>query len=392
MLDSIQVGLSGLLGYSKGLRVVANNTANLNTPGYKSSSLQFTDMFYATSEGAPGGRSQFGYGLATAGTHMDFRQGDLRETGNDLDLGLDGDGLFVLRDTQGRTRYTRAGMFQFDAEGLLVNRTDGSHVIGVDAAGRQGEVSIAGMRTTPGTPTATVRFTGNLSSTSANQTVGSIKVYDALGEEHLLSLKFTNTASTTPGSWHVELLDGTTSVGTADMVFEDGKPQAASAKLTFTYTPAGRAAQSLVFDFSADVTSFASGNLSTLAMASQDGRPPGNLTKSSFNARGVLVATYSNGQTVEGARLLLARFRSTDAVADLGGSQYEAADGQGWIEGGAGDAGFGALRAGVLEISNVDLSREFSDLVVMQRGYQASSQVVSTANEMLQELFNMKNK
>ena len=392
MLDSIQVGLSGLLGYSRGLRVVANNTANLNTPGYKTSSLQFTDMFYATSEGAAGGRSQFGYGLATAGTHMDFRQGDLRETGNDLDLGLDGDGLFVLRDTQGRTRYTRAGMFQFDPEGLLVNRIDGSHVIGVDVAGRQADVSISGMRTTPGTPTATVRFTGNLSSTSTSQTVGSIKVIDALGEEHLLSLKFTNTASTTPGSWHVELFDGATSVGTADMVFVDGKPQPTSASLTFTYTPAGRPAQTLVFDFGADVTSFASGNLSTLAMASQDGRPPGNLTKTSFNARGVLVATYSNGQTVEGARLLLARFRSADAVEDLGGSQYEAADGRGWIEGAAGEAGFGTLRAGVLEISNVDLSREFSDLVVMQRGYQASSQVVSTANEMLQELFNMKNK
>lgn len=391
MLDSIQVGLSGLLGYSKGLRVVANNTANLNTPGYKASTLQFTDMLYS-SEAAGQGRSQFGHGLATAGTHLDFSQGDLRETGNDLDAAIDGDGLFVLRDEQGRTRYTRAGQFQFDAQGQLVNRTDGSQVMGVDASGQQAPLSMAGRLTVAGTPTATVRFTGNLSSTTATQTVGSVKVYDSLGEEHALSVKFTSTAASTPNNWHLELMDGATLVGSADMVFEDGRPQLAGAKPSFTYTPPGRAAQTLVLDFSADVTSFASGNLSTLAMASQDGRPPGSLVRTTFNARGALVATYSNGQTVEGARLLLARFRSASAVEDLGGNQFASVDGQGWVEGAAGEAGFGQLRAGSIEISNVDLSREFSDLVVMQRGYQASSQIVSTANDMLQELFNMKNK
>jgi flagellar hook protein FlgE len=388
MLDSIHVGMTGLLGYSRGLRVIANNTANLNTPGYKSSTLQFTDLFYAQSGSGDSGRH--GFGLATAGTHTDFRAGDLRQTGSDFDLGVDGEGLFVLRDAEGRTRYTRAGQFQFDGEGRFVSRTDGSQVIGLDAAGRQVDIALDGLRLSQGRPTATVRFNGNLSATVTEQTVGSVRVFDERGQERQLSLGFTSTEATAAGSWRVELLDGTTVVGTSSLVFDDGNPTAATSRLNFTYTPPGLAARNLVLDFSQDVTSFASGNLTTLAMTSQDGYPPGNLTSAVFNAQGTLVATYSNGQTVEGPRLLLARFSSPEAVEDLGGSRYGAANGVAWDTGAAGEGAFGQVRAGALELSNVDLSREFSELVVMQRGYQASSQVIATANDMLQELFRMK--
>lgn len=390
MLDSIHVGMTGLLGYSRGLRVVANNTANLNTPGYKSSTLQFTDLFYANADSAGGAQARLGFGLGTAGTHLDFRQGDLRQTGNDFDLGVDGEGLFVLRDAEGRTRYTRAGQFQFDGEGRFVSRTDGSQLVGLDAAGKEVDVSLAGLRVAAGKATGSARFTGNLSATATEQTVGSVKVFDERGEEHLLSVIFTNNAATAPGNWKVELKDGATSVGVSEIIFDDGSPTAATAKLSFTYTPAGRAARPLVLDFSNDVTSFASGNLSTLAMVAQDGHPPGNLTTVAFNQQGRLVTSYSNGQTVEGVRLLLARFSTPDAVEDLGGNRYRQANGIAWDSGAAAQGAFGRVRSGVLELSNVDLSREFSELVVMQRGYQASSQVIATANDMLQELFRMK--
>lgn len=391
MLDSIHVGMTGLLGYSQGLRVIGNNTANLNTPGYKSATLQFTDLFYANRALADQ-RTQLGYGLGTAGTTIDFRQGDLRATGNEFDLGVDGEGMFVLRDGEGRTRYTRAGEFQFNDEGLLVNRPDGSKVLGVDAAGNLGVVTLAGMRVLAGKATGNVRFTGNLSSTSTEQTVGSVKVNDDLGGEHTLSVKFTNTSAATPGSWNVELLDGTTSVGSAQIVFVDGKPQAGATKLDFTYTPAGHSPQQLTLDFSSDVTSFASGNLSTLAMSSQDGHAAANLSKMTFDSKGTMVATYTNAQTASGVRLQLARFNSPDAVQNLGGNLYAEANGFAWEIGSPGDGAFGSVRAGVLEISNVDLSREFSELIVLQRGYQASSQVISTANDMLQELFQLKTK
>lgn len=392
MLDSIQVGVTGLAGYQQGLRVIANNTANLNTPGYKSSTLQFADLFYATSSGGSRSDVQLGHGLDTTGTQLNFRSGDLRQTGNDFDLALDGDGLFVLRDAQGEIRYTRAGLFEFDGNGAFVNRADGSKVMARDPSGKLIEVSIAGMRTCAGRATTTGQFTGNLSSTLPEHTVSALKVFDSLGGEHLLSLKFTSTATATPGSWKVELLDGATVIGTSEILFVDGRVSAATSKLDFSYSPAGQAAQQLSFTFGADVTSFAAGNLSTLAMTTQDGYGPGNLAKVAFDAAGTLVATYSNGQTVKGARLALGRFPSLDAVRDVGGNQFAEAGGIAWQIGSAGDPGFGSVKAGMLEGSNVDLSREFSDLVVMQRGYQASSQVISTANDMLQELFGMKRK
>jgi flagellar hook protein FlgE len=390
MMDSIHVGMTGLLGYAKGLRVIANNTANLNTPGYKSSSLQFTDLFYANAAASGRGAAQLGYGLATAGTHVDFRPGDLRQTGTEFDLGLEGDGLFVLRDMEGQTFYTRAGQFEFDAQGVFVNRADGSKVLGADASGQPAEISLAGLHVAAGKATASARFTGNLSSTTLEQTLPTFQVFDELGKEHALAAKFSRADTDPVGSWKVELLEGATSVGTATIVFDDGRPTAETAKLAFDYTPAGLPARQLTLDLSKDVTSFASGTLSTLALSSQDGRAPGQLTKAAFDGQGTLVATYSNGDTVKGPRLLLAKFPSDEAVQQAGASRYTAAGGVGWATGSPGDAGFGAVRSGVLEMSNVDLSREFSDLVVMQRGYQASSQVISTANDMLQELFRMK--
>src|SRR4051812_3938987 len=188
MLDSINVGMTGLLGYAKGLRVIANNTANLNTPGYKAATLQFSDLFYAASQGTGGSSARLGYGLATGGTQLDFGQGDLRQTGNDFDLAVDGEGLFVLRTPDGATRYTRAGQFDFNQDGVFVNRVDGSKVAGVDANGQPADIKLDGLRTVTGKATALARFTGNLSSTASERTVGSVKVFDAIGTEHALSV------------------------------------------------------------------------------------------------------------------------------------------------------------------------------------------------------------
>jgi flagellar hook protein FlgE len=267
----------------------------------------------------------------------------------------------------------------------------GAKVMGVGPNGAATEISIANLKTTTGKATTSAKFTGNLSSAGTDQTVNGVRVYDAAGGEHLLTLKLTNTNSTTAGSWKVELMDGTTLVDTKQIVFQDGKPTAATSRLSFTYSPAGQAAMPLTLDFSTDVTSFASGTLSTLAFASQDGYAPAELSSVSFDAAGTLVLTYGNGQTSNGPRLSLGRFDTVDAVGSVGNNEFEALDGSAWHTGVAGGA-FGNVRAGYVEISNVDLSQEFSDLVIMQRGYQASSQVISTANEMLQELFSMKSR
>lgn len=394
MLDSIYIGMSGLTGYSKGLRVIANNSANLNTPGFKSATLQFADQFYSNGSGEGGGTGgdggQVGHGLNTHSTQFNFSQGELRQTGNDLDLAVNGEGLFVLKGDDGQTRYTRAGQFEFNSEGLLVSRTDSAKVMARAQDGSLSTVSINGLKTNAASATKTVTITGNLSSTESQTTV-SVKVLDAAGGAHTLTLKLSADSAAGAGNWKAELLDGTTSVGTGTLVFVGGSPTAETAKMSFTYKPTGVAEMPLTFDLSADVTSFAANDLSTL-VAKQDGYTAGSLTKATFDDAGVLIATYSNGQTAKGPKLALARFDSLEAVESSGDNSFIATDPRAWTVGNANSGWFGTVQSGSVEISNVDLSREFSDLVIMQRGYQASSQIVSTANEMIQELFSMKNK
>ncbi|HSV47299.1 MAG TPA: flagellar basal-body rod protein FlgF [Ramlibacter sp.] len=390
MLDSIYIGMSGLNGYSQGLRVIANNTANMNTPGFKSSSLQFADMLYANSSNGSG-LMQVGYGLSTGGTTLNFEQGEMRQTGNNLDLAVDGQGLFTVRDEAGNTHYTRAGQFTFDSEGVLVSRVDQSKVLGIGTNGALGEISISGLATAAGKATANVKFAGNLSSTATEQTLSSVKVIDSAGGEHQLTLKLT-AKENTPGTWIVQVLDGTTAVGTGEIAFDDGRPQASKSKVTVNYTASGLDSIPVTFDFGSDVTSFAAGTLSTLAFTTQDGYGPGSMTGAGFDETGTLVMTYSNGQKVKGSRLSLGRFDSLDAVQARGNNQFDATNHLAWHTGVAGDGGFGSIRSGAVELSNVDLSQEFSDLVIMQRGYQSASQIISTANDMLQELFTMKGK
>ncbi|MFV0673472.1 flagellar basal-body rod protein FlgF [Variovorax sp. tm] len=396
MLESIYVGMTGLLGYSRGLRVIANNTANINTPGFKSSSLQFADMFYTGGNLAGGNasqnRDQVGFGLNTTGTAMSFKQGELRQTGNNLDMAVDGQGLFVLQDAEGKITYTRAGQFKFDDNGVLVSRANGEKVMGMDGSGALVEISVAGQMLDQGRPTSRLKFSGNLSNTLRDQNaVGTVQVVDAGGVVHTLSVKFVTTEATTSGTtMRVDLLDGTSVVGSGSMVFIDGKPTPQTSVMNMTYVPAGQPPMTLALDFSADVVLFAGST--TLKMDSQDGLGPGTLTGTAFDANGVLRLSYSNGQTVKGTSLALARFDSPDAVAALGNNQFEMVNKNAWHYGKAGEGAFGSVRAGQIEISNVDLSQEFSDLVIMQRGYQASSQVISTANEMLQQLFSMKSK
>ncbi len=389
MLESIYVGMSGLMSYSHGLRVIANNTANLNTPGFKGSSLQFADMFYSSSDLSGGGgfgRGQMGYGVTTYSAALNFKQGELRQTGNDLDLAVDGQGLFVLRNEDGELHYTRAGQFEFNGEGVLVNRADGSHVMSSNGAGSFNDITLADQRTNAAKATSTISFQGNLPSTTAEQTVNNVLVRDSVGGEHTLSLRLVRTDQ----QWAVNLLEGTTTVGTGTLVFEDGRPTTASSKMTFNYTPAGQEVMPIELDFSTEVRSFASGDISTLAVTRQDGYAAGALSKITFDATGTMVLAYTNAQTVQGQRLALARFDSAEAVEASGDNQFQALNEASWHTGVADGLSFGNIKSGVIEISNVDLSQQFSDLVIMQRGYQASSQVVSTANDMLQELFSMK--
>lgn len=389
MLDSIAIAETGLQGYEAALKTISNNTANMNTPGFKGSSTEFADLAFGNGTAGHGGSGfgQPGLGLETLGTSIDFQQGELQSTGNPLDLAVNGSGFFITRDTQGNLHYTKDGQFKFDGKGALVSSTSGEQVLGLDSGGALSPISIETYKTSLPKTTTTVKFSGNLSSTATTDTINGITVIDAAGTSHALSLTLTPVTGSA-GSWTATLLDGVTSVGTATLKFTGNVVMPGSATLSFNYTPTGGTAMPLTLDFSGSVTSTDMGGNSSLAVSSQDGYAAGTLNGESFDDTGTLVLTYSNQQTVKNQRLALAQFTSIDQVEAVGNNQFKA-KGDAWHTGLAGSTGFGSIASSEIEGSNVDLSREFSRLVIMQRGYQASSQIVSTASDMLTALFGM---
>jgi flagellar hook protein FlgE len=395
MLETLYVGMTGLDSYAKGLNVISNNVANLNTTGFKGSQLQFADLYYKNNDGGLGAgdpQQQIGAGVGTGGTFLNFQQGESRQTGGDLDLLIDGPGLFVLRK-DGQTTYTRAGQFQFDKDGFVVDQTNGARVAGLAGDGQLIDLSITGLRANPPKATTKVKFNGNLSTGDTQHLVTNVTVYDTLGAPTVLKLTFDNTNAVTAGSWKVTAAtaDGTV-VGSGEVRFKSGKPELGFDTVTLGFTPKDGQAMSLTLDLSIDVTSFSGGTESTLAVASQDGYATGSLVKASFDGDGNFVTTYSNGQTEKHGRLALAWFTHTDALEQIGGNQFVNRFGQAPNIGQAGQAEFGKIVARSLEMSNVDLSQQFSEMIVTQRGYQASSQIITTANEMIQQLLDMRGK
>ncbi len=393
MFDSLFIGTSGLQTFAAGLKVTSNNVANLNTPGFKASSSTFANLYYASSgdsSGALTGDSpQFGSGVALGHLGVNFRAGELRQTGNPLDLYVNGNGFFVSKvKATGETVYSRAGLFDFSKDGVLVVRGTENQVMGLSSSGAQVPITLDGLRINPPKPTTSVTFTGNLSSGATTYALSSVKVIDSAGGEHTLGVNFSYTKATK--TCVVKVTEGSTEVGSGELKFTGDHPSPGFDSLSFTLAPAGTAASLIKLDFSTGVTNYDTGTSSGLNVATTDGYAPGALTKVSFDEEGTLVLSYANGQTVKDKKLALALFDSTDGLQAQGGSNFTYASREGMRVGAAKQGSFGSIGSNQIEGSNVDLASEFSDLIVAQRGYQASSRIVSTANELLQELFDMK--
>ncbi|MFC4161863.1 flagellar hook protein FlgE [Chitinimonas lacunae] len=388
MIDSIFVGMAGLSSYSRGLKVISNNVTNMNTPGFKSSQLQFSDLFYQG--GGMGGDNshQFGTGVGTLGTYLNLKSGDYRQTGNSLDLSCGGQGFFVLQDEAGNIRYTRAGQFDFDAQGQLKDRSSGAAVMGMDENGKLQPITLDGLNSSQPKATGDINLNGSLP-VGRDHVIDGVSVFDVAGGEHLLKLTFTNTVTGTPSTWKVTISENGNQIGSGEFQFSDGKPVIGKDMVPIAFT-GGSQPFSFRLKLSPDVRSAQTpANSAMLAVEKKDGYGLGTLTGKSFDAAGYLVATYSNGQTVKGKRIALARFDSAEALEQLGDGSFIARNSNA-VHYGTSNREFGEIKSGTIEVSNVDLSQEFSDLVLMQRGYQASSQLVSTANEMIQQLFDMK--
>jgi flagellar hook protein FlgE len=395
MLDSIFIGTSGLVGFSKALRVVSNNLANVNTPGFKGSQLEFSDFYYqspATHDNNLSGNNlqgatQLGSGLNTIGTAISFRDGAVQNTGNDLDAAIGGNGFFVLKDSSGKQTYTRAGSFLINS-GTLVSRANGFKVQGLDASGKFGDISISNLLTNPPRATTSIKYAGNLASEVTDITNNTTQLVDALGGTHSLSLSFHKNSA---GNYTVTVTEGSAAVGTGTIVF-NGTGSITTPLVNLSYTPAGGSAISFSLDFTGITATPNTGSpgISTFAFASQDGYATGQLSGLTLDQNGVLKASYTNGQKADGPALALARFDSEADLRQLGGGLFDTVSPDKAHIGRANTLTFGTLTPQSLEGSNVDLAQEFSNLIVMQRGYQASSRVISTANELIQELFDTK--
>lgn len=392
MFDTLLIGTSGLLGYSQGLRVVGNNLANVNTPGFKSSQLQFSDLFDkngAARQDAGGAAGSRGTGLNTLGAQVNFKAGIDQGTGNPLDVMIDGNGMFVIRRDD-KVLYTRAGDFQFNSQDTLIN-SSGDHVQALDDGGKLSDVVLGALARNPPKATGTIKISGNLTTTVAtpavDATLTGINIIDAAGASHVVNLVFKNAGG---GSFKLTVNDVATgaAVGSGDLKFNAGFLLPGSDVVTFSYSTATVPAFDVKLDFSSNVNSFATP--SSLSLVSQDGYLAGSMTEQSIGADGTLSIRYSNNQSAKGPRLALASFHALGDLVQVGGGAFAAASQLPVQYGYAGVDAYGTLAPGHREGSNVDLAEEFSNLILMQRGYQASSHVISTANDMIQELFDMK--
>ncbi len=401
MLGTIYVGLAGMNAYSKGLDVISNNVANLNTTGYKAGISSFADVVYRSGGGATEGSP--GTTITGAGVHVNadqqnFRQGDMRQTNNPLDAALDGNGFFVLQ-RDGQVYYTRAGQFEFDKDGILTERTSGAKVMMSTDSSSLGELQIDPFRTFAPKATTEVKLSGNLARTGSEQAdLTSLGVIDSSGNTQTLKVHFVRDASD-PLTWAVEVRNATdVVVGSGTLKFNaDGTPSADNAPISVTVKPDNLPEFTFMLNCGATgtyagLTSLLNNATSSVQLLKQDGLQFGTVSATNFDERGNLEVTYSNGEKKKIGRLVLASFDSNGDLKSIGDGLYVTEQGRTPKLSAGMEFGLGRVTGGNLELSNVELTEQFTDLIIIQRGYQASSQMTSVANEMLQQLLSMQDR
>jgi flagellar hook protein FlgE len=397
MLDTLYTSTSGLQTFAKGLDVISNNVSNVNTVGYKATGLVYRDVHYnftlkdeqqQTLYG-----TQIGGGVAADVTSTLFNQGDLRQTGNDTDVAISGRGFFII-EQDGAYVYSRNGQFEFNNDGDLVTRDGGNRVMGLTASGGLQVINQNAYKAQPAVVTTKIALAGNLSTGSTTATTSNVPIIDSLGGTHNFTITYTaDTSNPIPRTWRVAITDEKqVNVANGTVSFQaNGSPAVGANTLTFNYQATSAAPQSITLNFGdagsfSNVTSFSSGTTSTVSVGSSDGRAQGSLLSLSFDDKGRLLAKYSNQQTATGTQLAIADFDNVQALMQLGQGLFRAQTEQRAMIGAPGKDAFGTITARNVESSNIDLSTQFTDMIVVQRGYQASSQVLTVANEMMQQL------
>lgn len=380
MFQALFNSLSGLFSFSRSLDTVSNNVSNMNTPGFRGS-----DTFF---ENVNGGR-----GTTVSGEGLRTTSGDIRQTGTATDLAIDGNGFFILRDASGNLHYTRAGQFRFDENGLLVDSVTGFEVMAIDTAGNLDAIDLDGYRSLPPEATTEVLLVGNLAPGTPTQAINSVRVYDTNGNLHTLTVTLTDNTATIPGNYLVSVTDETGAVvGTGHLRFGlDGTPLVDHNTMALNLSYQG-VAQTVTLNMGtpgafSGATRLA-GSTTNIGARVTDGHPVLGITELSFDDNGVMQLVYSATERREGPQIGLASFPNESALELSGGRLISGTSVQQRTLGRPGEGAFGRIAGGSLEMSNVDLTQEFADMIIIQRGYQASSRVMTVSNEMLEQLYN----
>lgn len=408
MMRSMFSGVSGLRVHQTRMDVIGNNIANVNTVGFKASRVTFRELFSQTMRGASrpsadrGGTNpmQVGLGVTLGAISRVHTVGNMQSTGNPLDMGLEGDGFFVLGSGGGRV-YSRAGTFELDGEGYLVDRSTGLKVQGWRATNgvfpelRESNLSDIQIRlgqAVPARATNRVVLADNLDArlNDGDQVELTIDVFDSQGNLHAVIFQFTKTG-TNQWDWEAywpDTSDPANVRGSGTVTFdENGAVQNVSSS-TINFTPSGVQALNITVDFDA-VTQYAAPT--TVDLFSQNGYASGVLEGITIGADGVITGAFTNGITQDLGRIAVANFENPAGLLDTGGGFFIPSNNSGIVSiGAAGTGAFAALAPGSLEMSNVDLSEEFTDMIVTQRGFQANARVITSSDELLQELVNLK--
>ncbi len=415
MMRSMYAGVSGLGAHQTKMDVIGNNISNVNTTGFKSSRATFKSMMsqLMSASKAPqddrGGVNpmQVGLGVSVGSIDADMEQGNLQSTGMGTDLAIQGNGFFVVNDGQ-QDFYTRAGALSLDENGNLTNASNGYIMQGWGAdsegnidtdATEPGNIKVPIGDSMTGKATEEVSFGGNLDArvpdyTDENDTPDSkqtstIDVFDSLGDKHTLTIDFKKMDSANnEWDWDVQ---GTNWDGNGSISFEDdGSFNSASIDTAITLTPGGGAEdnQEIDVDFSNMTQSAANYTVDGL---SADGFEMGSLETFNINSAGVVQGTYSNGRTQDLAQLSVASFSNPSGLKRTGDTLFTTTKNSGSARTGTPASGDrGEIAAGSLEMSNVDLAEQFTEMITTQRGFQANSKTITTTDQMLQELVNLK--
>jgi flagellar hook protein FlgE len=408
---AFSTALSGLSAASTAINVVGNDLANLNTTGYKANELAFSDLMSQTLGGSG---SQIGMGVGQVSAYAKYTQGSLQNTGTPTDVALQGNGFFVVKDSNGQQLYTRDGAFQVNGSGQLTTAS-GELVQGwnslngnVNTNAPISTIAVPLGATIPATATSSMKLGVNLDSraevgSSAAEFSAPMQVVDSQGNTHTLTVSFTKTDAnkwdysvSIPAS---DLTSGdTTPVATGSLTFDANGKLATPAEADGPQTISIGGLSDGAADMSIDWNLYDSGNPlmtqvaenSGVASTWQDGLAAGQISDVSLQNGGLLVAKYSNGKQLTVGQLAVASISNPASLSAVGNNNLAATSATSAASIGTAHSGSrGQIVAGSLESSTVDIAQEFTNLLTFQRGYQANSRVITAADQILQETVNL---